>query len=145
MPVYLRAVGIDDKDGWSSGNAKFFKNFITSLFSPGGNEEDKISVQKLLIFLIGEELLTQQYTSPSATREKIDEDFLSFILRLVKGLVKSPLEPILGESRGSKYKKNKRYNSLFHLNLLRFFKYKSFILKCQIEKFLRRWFDKKAL
>jgi hypothetical protein len=62
MPVYLRAVRIDYEDSWSGGNIKFLKNFITSFFSPGGNEENKISVQKLLIFLVGEELLTQQYT-----------------------------------------------------------------------------------
>jgi hypothetical protein len=145
MPVYLRAVHIDYEDSWSSGNVIFLKNFITGFFSPGGNEENKISVQKLLIFLVGEELLTQQYTRPSATREKVDEDFLSFILRLTKGLVKIPLEPVLGESCGNKHKKNKRYNSFFHHVLLQFLIYKSLILKCQIEKFLLCWFDKKAL
>jgi len=62
VPVYLRAVSIDYEDSWSTGDVKFLKNLITSFFPPGGNEENKISVQKLLIFLIGEELLTQQYT-----------------------------------------------------------------------------------
>jgi len=62
MPVYLRAVGIDDKDGWGAGNVKSLKNFIAGFLSPGGDEENKIIIQKLLIFLIGEELLTQQYT-----------------------------------------------------------------------------------
>jgi hypothetical protein len=134
MPVYLRAVGVNHHDSGSSHYIKLLKNLITGFFSPGGNEENKISVQKLLIFLVGEELLTQQYTRPSATREEVDEDFLSFILCLDKGLVKIPLEPVLGESRGNKNKKNKGYNSFFHPNLFLLLIYKSLILKCQIEK-----------
>jgi len=104
MPVNLRAVRIDDEDSWSTGNFESLKNFISGFFCDVGEEKNEIRVQKFLIFLIGEELLTQQYTAPSATREKVDKDLFAFILRLDKGLVKSPLEPVLGKSRGNKNK-----------------------------------------
>jgi hypothetical protein len=46
-------------------------------------------------------LLTQQSTTPSTTREEIEEDPFVLALGFGHGLVERALEPILGRSEGS--------------------------------------------
>jgi hypothetical protein len=58
-------------------------------------------MEKIMILRIFVKLLTQQYTSPSAVREKIDKDQFALGFGLSQGLVEGTIEPVLGRERGN--------------------------------------------
>jgi hypothetical protein len=66
MPVDLRPIRANDHRRWGQVNIEFFIDFFSPCVCAISPEEDEIFVEKVLIFGIFEELLTQQFARPSA-------------------------------------------------------------------------------
>jgi hypothetical protein len=66
MPVDLQPIRANDHRRWGYVNIEFFIDFFSYWVRAVGPEEDKMFVEKILIFGIFEELLTQQFARPSA-------------------------------------------------------------------------------
>jgi hypothetical protein len=67
-----------------------------------GLEQDKILGQIILEFGVFEELLTEQFATPSGVGAEVEKDFFVFGSGLSQGLVESSLEEIaLGKGRRS--------------------------------------------
>jgi hypothetical protein len=73
---------------------------IADVFGAVGAVEDEIRVEERLEFGIAVELLTQQFTGPSARGVKIEKDELVFGFGLGHRLVKRSFEPGLGRGCG---------------------------------------------
>jgi hypothetical protein len=81
------AVLVDEKTGRRGVDMEAVEERIPDLFAARGAVEDDIVVEEVGVLGVVVELLNQQFTAPSATREEIDEDELVFLLRPGQSLV----------------------------------------------------------
>jgi len=119
-PVDFVAVLVDKKFGRGALDIEFFVDRVPDLVAAAGAVDDKIVVEKIGVLGIVVELLNQQFTGPSATREKIDEDELVFLFGLGQRLVEGATQDLCRLGRGERGDEEQAgdRSQLFHSGLL---------------------------
>jgi hypothetical protein len=105
QPVDLAAVFIDKEFGRRPADFVLLVDRVPVLVAATGAVNDEIFVEEVGVFGVVVELLDQQFTAPSATREEIDEDELVVLFGLGQGLVEGAAEDcgrLSGGERGEK-------------------------------------------
>jgi len=120
-PIELRSVGVEEQDRGRGPDLEPVEDGFPVGFLGGRLEEDEILGQVILILGVFEELLTEQFATPSGVGVEIEEKLLSLGLGLGHGLIERPFgEGIgrLGEGDGGENKKRGHNGDFFHAHLL---------------------------